>query len=159
MRYTRERNPQRNDMSQQPQSGAAGRAPAPSQTMTHTAGQEGTGTNTTTAAPRILRLRGRHEPGGRSVQWAEDVVDNEGLGRKSSKGNDRLWRTSFPRTCPEMRTRVLTSEKYAVSTTNPRLSATLATNPPRTRMTLRQGQSQKMERRERPWMQIAQEIR
>lgn len=24
---------------------------------------------------------------GRRIQWAEDVVDNEGLGRKSSKGS------------------------------------------------------------------------
>ncbi|KAG6003028.1 hypothetical protein E4U54_000757, partial [Claviceps lovelessii] len=37
------------------------------------------------AAPRVLRLRGQHVARGRSVQWAEDVVDNEGLGRKSSK--------------------------------------------------------------------------
>lgn len=34
----------------------------------------------------ILRLRGGHTANGRSVQWADDVVDNEGLGRKSSKG-------------------------------------------------------------------------
>ncbi|KAL2205333.1 hypothetical protein CC79DRAFT_1335860 [Sarocladium strictum] len=72
-------------MSQHPQSAAAGRAPAPSQTITQTNGQEGTSSDTVTAAPRILRLRGRHEPDGRTVQWAEDVVDNEGLGRKSSK--------------------------------------------------------------------------
>ncbi|KAG6008231.1 hypothetical protein E4U21_004830 [Claviceps maximensis] len=37
------------------------------------------------AAPRVLRLRGQHAAKGRTVQWAEDVVDNEGLGRKSSK--------------------------------------------------------------------------
>ncbi|KAK5997051.1 Type 1 phosphatases regulator YPI1 [Cladobotryum mycophilum] len=36
-------------------------------------------------APRILRLRGGGNASGRSVQWAEGVVDNEGLGRKSSK--------------------------------------------------------------------------
>jgi hypothetical protein len=35
----------------------------------------------------VLRLRGAHEPQARArVQWAEDVVDNEDLGRKSSKG-------------------------------------------------------------------------
>ena len=35
----------------------------------------------------VLRLRGAHEPGTRrQIHWAEDVVDNEGLGRKSSKG-------------------------------------------------------------------------
>ena len=41
---------------------------------------------TTEQSPRTLRLRGRHNANGRSVQWADDVVDNEGLGRKSSKG-------------------------------------------------------------------------
>jgi len=41
--------------------------------------------------PLVLRLRGAHdttstEPSTRRrIQWAEDVVDNEGLGRKSSK--------------------------------------------------------------------------
>lgn len=38
----------------------------------------------------VLRLRGAmRSPGERSdrrIQWAEDVIDNEGLGRKSSKG-------------------------------------------------------------------------
>jgi hypothetical protein len=33
----------------------------------------------------VLRLRGANAPGP-SVRWADDVVDNEGLGRKSSKG-------------------------------------------------------------------------
>ncbi|KAK6083589.1 protein phosphatase inhibitor [Seiridium cupressi] len=33
----------------------------------------------------ILRLRGAHTSSGPRVQWAETVVDNEGLGRKSSK--------------------------------------------------------------------------
>lgn len=41
----------------------------------------------TSEATGVLRLRGAHEPGPRRVvQWAESVVDNEGLGRKSSKG-------------------------------------------------------------------------
>lgn len=43
--------------------------------------------------PLVLRLRGAHESSGsntvrghrRRITWAEDVVDNEGLGRKSSK--------------------------------------------------------------------------
>lgn len=46
--------------------------------------------------PLVLRLRGAHDAGtrrtqtvaaaaGRGIRWAEDVVDNEGLGRKSSK--------------------------------------------------------------------------
>lgn len=39
----------------------------------------------------ILRLRGEHAPRGRGgprVQWAESVVDNEGMGKKSSKGEN-----------------------------------------------------------------------
>jgi len=56
--------------------------------------QTQTQTQTATQAP-VLRLRGatREEEAeasgsgaGRRIQWAEDVVDNEGLGRKSSKG-------------------------------------------------------------------------
>ena len=39
-----------------------------------------------TQTPATLRLRGAHPPTSRSVQWREDVVDNEGLGRKRSKG-------------------------------------------------------------------------
>lgn len=42
--------------------------------------------------PLVLRLRGHHDASGgpstaprRRITWAEDVVDNEGLGRKSSK--------------------------------------------------------------------------
>jgi hypothetical protein len=57
-----------------------------SQTQTHT----NTDTSDTTAV--VLRLRGAHELGPRRVvQWAEGVVDNEGLGRKSSKGT--FWRS------------------------------------------------------------------
>ena len=54
-------------------------------------------TQTTTIRPHstrlqqpVLRLRGAmRSPGERSdrrIQWADDVIDNEGLGRKSSKG-------------------------------------------------------------------------
>ena len=43
--------------------------------------------------PLVLRLRGAHDASGsitargqrRQITWAEDVIDNEGLGRKSSK--------------------------------------------------------------------------
>lgn len=56
--------------------------PATSQTTTEPSQPE-----TQEQPTRILRLRGHHTSTGRSVQWAEDVVDNEGLGRKSSKGN------------------------------------------------------------------------
>ncbi|RCI16297.1 hypothetical protein L249_2395 [Ophiocordyceps polyrhachis-furcata BCC 54312] len=61
-------------------------APTASQTTTTT-----TTTTTTsqsrglTEPPRTLYLRGGGTGNGRSVQWAEDVVNNEGLGRKSSK--------------------------------------------------------------------------
>ncbi|KAG9244019.1 type 1 phosphatases regulator ypi-1 [Calycina marina] len=45
-----------------------------------------TQTQTQTQAP-VLRLRGVTQPKnvGRRVQWTEDTVNNEGLGRKSSK--------------------------------------------------------------------------
>jgi hypothetical protein len=75
-----------------------------------------TGTMTTTGigstsggrAQTILRLRGANEEGngsmeeggrgrGRRIQWAEDVVDNEGLGRKSSKGGFLI--SFFPSLC------------------------------------------------------------
>ncbi|TQN73770.1 Type 1 phosphatases regulator YPI1 [Colletotrichum shisoi] len=52
-------------------------ASGPSQTQTEA--QNRTGTHA------VLRLRGAHAPSRQSVRWAEDVVDNEGLGRKSSK--------------------------------------------------------------------------
>lgn len=66
--------------------------------------QSQTQTQTQTEAPTqaraVLRLRGAHVPG-RSVQWAENVVDNEGLGRKSSKGTpqDSLLSIAHPLTC------------------------------------------------------------
>ncbi|KAL7923006.1 phosphatase inhibitor domain-containing protein [Trichoderma austrokoningii] len=60
----------------QPQERAA-QAPTASQTTTQT--------NPPQTVQRVLRLRGENTSNGRSVQWAEDVVDNEGLGRKSSK--------------------------------------------------------------------------
>ncbi|KAK4455016.1 phosphatase inhibitor [Podospora aff. communis PSN243] len=40
---------------------------------------------TETRSQAVLILRGASTSNGRSVQWREDVVDNEGLGRKSSK--------------------------------------------------------------------------
>ncbi len=46
-----------------------------------------TQTQTQTRPPTAtLRLRGAHTANNRSVQWAEDVVDNEGMNRKKSKG-------------------------------------------------------------------------
>jgi len=39
------------------------------------------------AGPTTLRLRAEAEPSERRrIQWAEDVIDNEGMGKKSSKG-------------------------------------------------------------------------
>lgn len=63
-------------------------ASAPSQTTTVTEPSLGSpDVDTTRTQPaRTLRLRGARASAARSVQWAEDVVDNEGLGRKSSKG-------------------------------------------------------------------------
>jgi hypothetical protein len=62
------------------------------QTETNTPADSG-GEGETTA---VLRLRGAPEPRARArVQWAEDVVDNEGLGRKSSKGMSSTIMTSL----------------------------------------------------------------
>lgn len=64
----------------------------------------------------VLRLRGAmRSPGERSdrrIQWAEDVIDNEGLGRKSSKGMPRslLPHASSART-------ISNNEQYAAFTT------------------------------------------
>lgn len=44
-----------------------------------------TQTEAPTQSP-ILRLRGAQRNRGPRVQWAESVVDNEGMGKKSSKG-------------------------------------------------------------------------
>ncbi|KFA66663.1 hypothetical protein S40285_03030 [Stachybotrys chlorohalonatus IBT 40285] len=76
-------------MSQRPQ--RHGPAPAASQTQTASQSGEASSSGSNTRSPRVLRLRGQHAQhsqdtsNGRSVQWADDVVDNEGLGRKSSK--------------------------------------------------------------------------
>jgi hypothetical protein len=105
-------------MSQRQQQQSA--APA---TTTQTTTQTSPAQQPTTQAPRTLRLRGRHTSTGRSVQWAEDVVDNEGLGRKSSKGTPP---SLLPAT-PSFTDRV----QSAASTTGPRPSVNLATSPPR----------------------------
>jgi len=55
--------------------------------------------STTNSTGPILRLRAEQDEGReeRRIQWADDVVDNEGLGRKSSKGlyaisvSTRVW--------------------------------------------------------------------
>jgi hypothetical protein len=44
------------------------------------------------AGPVTLRLRAEAEPSERrGIKWAEDVVDNEGMGKKSSKGVLYSW--------------------------------------------------------------------
>ncbi|ELQ35612.1 hypothetical protein OOU_Y34scaffold00697g11 [Pyricularia oryzae Y34] len=65
-------------------------APAASRTQTETStpSQEQPPQDPTPevrSQPAILRLRGVRASSGPSVRWAEGVVDNEGLGRKSSK--------------------------------------------------------------------------
>lgn len=42
------------------------------------------------AGPVTLRLRGEPRQSRRAIRWAEDVVDNEGMGKKSSKGEFAL---------------------------------------------------------------------
>lgn len=66
--------------------------PQGSQTQVQAEAPTGSRTQTGTqapasTAPAILRLRGAHPASDHRVQWAESVVDNEGLGRKRSKGN------------------------------------------------------------------------
>ncbi|KAI0861447.1 phosphatase inhibitor-domain-containing protein [Xylaria cubensis] len=63
---------------QTPSSGTQTQIQAPSTTQTEL-------TASAQPPPRILRLRGAHPPSANRVQWADDVVDNEGMGRKKSK--------------------------------------------------------------------------
>jgi protein phosphatase 1 regulatory subunit 11 len=65
------------------------------QTTTRAAASVGSGSRTMEVRPQpVLRLsaptgvlRLRAEPTERRhIQWAEDVIDNEGMGKKSSKG-------------------------------------------------------------------------
>ncbi|PTB67488.1 hypothetical protein BBK36DRAFT_1167884 [Trichoderma citrinoviride] len=61
------------------------RAQAPAASQTKTTADTPQSETTESQPSVILRLRGGHTANGRSVQWADDVVDNEGLGRKKSK--------------------------------------------------------------------------
>jgi hypothetical protein len=80
------------------------RAPTPSGLLARSA-MASTASETQTQTPPhvqvrqpVLRLRGA-ETGKRTkkrIQWAEDVVDNEGLGRKSSKGKYPLSHSYMP---------------------------------------------------------------
>ena len=68
-------------------------ATIPSQSTTETSGEPSTIRLTGT-----LRLRAEESPStstngaepsqSRRIRWSEDVVDNEGMGKKSSKGQD-----------------------------------------------------------------------
>lgn len=53
-----------------------------------------TQTEAQTQSP-ILRLRGAQRNRGPRVQWAESVVDNEGMGKKSSKGAEQSSSPKF----------------------------------------------------------------
>jgi protein phosphatase 1 regulatory subunit 11 len=56
----------------------------------------------------ILRLRGAHNPSDRSVTWSDDVVDNEGLGRKKSKGEWATFSIRFAACVPSAEPRPAT---------------------------------------------------
>lgn len=93
------------------------------------------GDSSTDRLPRTLRLRAednRTAPQtnqrGRStrrIKWSEDVVDNEGMGKKSSKGQTTL--TSLRSRTKSSRTDTDRSQ-YAASTTNRGPSAKVAPN-------------------------------
>jgi protein phosphatase 1 regulatory subunit 11 len=75
---------------------AAARAPAGGgggQTQTRVPAEAAPAVTTLVPTQTVLHLRGatmqqeaEQEVERRSITWAEDVVDNEGMGRKSSKG-------------------------------------------------------------------------
>lgn len=73
-------------------SGAGGSSQATRSAGPGTASQ--TQTQAQTQSP-ILRLRGAQRNRGPRVQWAESVVDNEGMGKKSSKGEKQSSAQSF----------------------------------------------------------------
>ena len=75
---------------------AASSSTIPSQTQTETVAPP----NPEPAIPTVtLRLRATAAPNDdRRIRWAEDVVDNEGLGRKKSKGM-YAWVSSEPLWC------------------------------------------------------------
>ena len=103
--------------------------PQPSAQSTRTQTQ----TQTQSRTQAILRLRGAHAPGRPSVRWRDDVVDNEGLGRKRSKGKKSkpTHAALFHRDC-----RVLTDHHHSHSpliqcaayTTDQRASTSPATS-------------------------------
>lgn len=63
----------------------------------------------------VLRLRAEPEER-RHIQWAEDVIDNEGMGKKSSKGTC---------TCPLLLTKAVPLESSARATADARVNSML----------------------------------
>jgi hypothetical protein len=91
-----------------------------SRNQRHVEAPSGSATQTETrtpapAPPAILRLRGAYPASDNHVQWAESVVDNEGLGRKSSKGSFVFLSGFYLR----ITTYVKTSKQSAAYTTRP----------------------------------------
>jgi protein phosphatase 1 regulatory subunit 11 len=103
-----------------------------SQTQLATPSLSQTQTETQIQPAAILRLRGGHNPTGRSVQWSEDVVDNEGLGRKKSKGKPAFPDTDGHAPDNNVERSTLTSQ-CAAYTTSPKASTNLVTSRRRTR--------------------------
>lgn len=121
------------------------RAPAASTAQRGQNATSGSTTQTVSTRPPstqlqqpVLRLRGAMRGSGersqRRIQWAEDVIDNEGLGRKSSKGMVCLsmfhWHLKETYIMGGL---ALMMTQCAASTTHPRLhSMNPRTRAPRT---------------------------
>jgi hypothetical protein len=65
--------------------------------------QTSTQTSQNLSLPGTLRLRGEDAPSvspepssSRRIRWSEDVVDNEGMGKKSSKGESYSVLLAYP---------------------------------------------------------------
>jgi protein phosphatase 1 regulatory subunit 11 len=74
---------------------SAGQRIGPQGGQTHLQNSAPSATTTTTRPQAVLHLRGAPKEDGqgdgegserRRIQWAEDVIDNEGMGKKKSKG-------------------------------------------------------------------------
>src|SRR3569833_1836997 len=68
----------------------------------------------------VLRLRGAHARDGRSVRWTADVVNNEGLGRKKSKGE--LAQSTLPRRAVVAKTRISSAKRNTPQKSDCRLT-------------------------------------
>ena len=65
--------------------------------QTHTETSEPTQRTQPSVPVRTLRIRATAAAENRTIQWADDVVDNEGLGRKRSKGKMPPSNSAQPR--------------------------------------------------------------